>query len=118
MAVSLTSMSMQKANPIDKNAFKSGGSSGSLDVVAGAGKGGGGSQQNSLSKIAKFKPSQLRDFSSKIDSSIAKNKQSSQIREAKNSLVKEKVQSIRSQNPFTNKGLAESHTGGKVNILS
>ena len=84
-----------------------------LDVVVSKKEEGWG---NSLSKIAKFKPTQLKNFSSNITKSIDRNKQASQARKAEQALVKKKINSVKAQNPFANKKLAEARTGAKINI--
>ena len=94
-----------------------GGGAVKLDLVAGANKNGGGvNRQNSLSKIAKFKPMQLKNFSSKITSNIAKNKEASKTRTAQQNLVKAKVQSFRAKSPLAQKSPLEAGKGIKVNI--
>lgn len=90
---------------------------GKLDVVIGNDQNGGGKhQQNSLSKIAKFKPAQLKNFSSNIAKNIARNKEASQTRNAEQAQVKKKNNTVKAQNPFANKNPAEARTGAKVNI--
>jgi hypothetical protein len=78
----------------------------------------GPTKQNSLNKIAKFKPTQLKNFSSNITQNISRNKEATQKRNAEQALVNDKVKSIKAQNPFANKGMAESKSGSKLNILT
>ncbi len=100
-----------------KNMLNSSGNTAKLDVVIGNDQNGGGQQkQNSLSKIAKFKPSQLKNFSSNITKSIDRNKQASQARNEEQAIVKKKINEVKAQNPFANKNLAEARTGEKINI--
>lgn len=104
---------------VDRNIFQVEHNFRKLDAVAGAAKAGNtGSKKSSLSKIASFKPTQLRNFSSNIDKTIQSNKGATEVRNAESDLVKQKVQSVKSQNPFTQSSPIESGSGGKVNIFS
>ena len=98
-----------------KSMTSGGGNTGKLDVVIGNDQNGGG-QGNSLSKIAKFKPAQLKNFSSNISKSIDRNKVASQARKEEQALVKKRINEFKAQNHFANKGPAEARTGAKINI--
>tara|TARA_B100000315_G_scaffold106964_1_gene98157 strand:- start:21443 stop:21784 length:342 start_codon:yes stop_codon:yes gene_type:complete len=93
-----------------------GGSSVKLDVVAGSEDKGGSSRQNSLNKVAKFRPTQLKNFSSNITKSIDRNKQASKARDEEQDQVKKRISDVKAQSPFANKSPAEARTGAKINI--
>ena len=110
----VSATSMQNKGP----SIIRGGGGGELDTVVSGVKKEGPTKQNSLNKIAKFKPTQLKNFSSNITQNISRNKEATQKRNAEQTLVNDKVKSIKAQNPFANKGVAESKSGSKLNILT
>ena len=93
-----------------------GGGSVKLDVVAGSEDKGGASRQNSLNKVAKFRPTQLKNFSSNITKSIDRNKQASKTRNEEQDQVKKRISDVKAQSPFASKSPAEARTGAKINI--
>ena len=112
----IQAMALKKTPPVDPNAFKPK-SGGKLDaILEGNARGKDGEKGNSVQKIATFAPIRLKELSSDIASSSTQRKQVSAIREAQTSIVKEKVQSIRQQNPFSNP--IERQAGKNLNITA
>lgn len=108
----IAALSMNTVPRVDPNQFKIDPDSRKLDLVLNAETpGGSGGRQNSVRKIASYKPDQLKSLSADIQISTTRRKQAAQVRSAGDTLIKEKVQEVRSQNPF-----AEAGSGGKVNI--
>ena len=112
----IQALASKRTPPVDPSAFKPK-SGGKLDsILEGNAKGQGGEKGNSVQKITTFEPIRLKELSSDIASSTAQRKQVSAIREAQTSIVKEKVQSIRQQNPFSDP--IEKQAGKNLNITA
>ena len=119
MAESVVSaIALNKIQTPDPGAFKPGKNFSKLDVVVNANKNAGNTsnKQNSIQKIASFKPAQLKNFSAKIEKNLTQRKQSAQVRQAIDRLTKEKVQATRKENPLSKNSPVEARSGGKINF--
>lgn len=112
MASVVAVQAMNKVPRVDPEQFKVDPSSSKLDIVlnsqAAANSSDGG---NSVAKIARYKPTELKDLSADIQISVDRRKQAAQVRSAEEAMVKERIKESRDQNPFN-----EAGSGGKVNI--
>lgn len=88
-----------------------------LDVVNSIAKDSGPSNDlSSLSKIAKFRPIQLKILSDKIDKTISSARQSQKIRQAESKVVSDKAKSLKANSPLAQKSPLESLAGTKINL--
>lgn len=87
---------------LDPNEFKPK-SGGKLDTVSeGNIKGLIEDNEKALIKVANYEPIRLKNLASDMQSTITKGKQKTAVRQAISAIVKEKVQSVREENPFSN----------------
>ena len=114
----ISAMTSNNVPKVDPEAFKPSKNLSSLDSVVNAQNSFARNEgkQNSIQKIASFKPNQLKGFSATIEKSVTQRKQAVQVRQAIDSLTKEKVQATREENPFSKNNPLETQTGRKINL--
>lgn len=95
---------------------------GSLDVMLKAKlpRGANASKEpSSLSKIAKFRPQQLKNFSKKISQNIAESNQKKRSEKAASAFVKKQTEQVQSKNSAQQKNRPNEAQGGKkINVAT